>query len=73
MSAVPQDIKRYQIEIHKDFVWDSKRSKIKHTTLIGNYDYGGLRDIDIDIKIDALQASWLKRLLDSNVHKANFG
>ena len=36
--------------------------------LIGNYDHGGLRDLDLDTKIDALQTTWIKRLLDTNFH-----
>ena len=54
--------------IHKKFIWDNKRAKIKHSSLIANYDQGGLKDIDIVTKIKALQLSWIKRLLDDNFH-----
>ena len=43
-------------QIQKDFIWDSKRAKIKHDTLIADYPDGGLKDIDIKAKIDSLQA-----------------
>ena len=55
-------------KIHKDFIWDNKRAKIKHSTLISDYSDGGLRDIDIELKIKALQLSWLRRFHDSNLH-----
>ena len=54
--------------IHKKFIWDNKRAKIKHSTLIASYEQGGLKDIDIFTKIKALQLSWIKRLLDDNFH-----
>ena len=54
--------------IHKEFIWDNKKAKIKHSTLIANYEQGGLKDIDINTKIKALQLSWIRRLHDSNFH-----
>ena len=55
-------------KIHKDFIWESKKAKVKHSTLISDYKDGGLRDIDINCKIKALQLSWLRRFFDSNYH-----
>ena len=31
--------------IHKDFIWDSKKSKMEHSSMIGDYEEGGLKDI----------------------------
>ena len=68
MSCVPDEI-LYQLKnIHKDFIWGGKKAKIKHSTLIADYSQGGLRDIDIDTKIKALQLAWIKRLFDNNYH-----
>ena len=50
-------------KIHKDFIWESKKAKVKHSTLISDYKDGGLRDTDISCKIKALQLSWLRRFL----------
>ena len=36
--------------------------------MIGNFENGGLKDIDIECKLKALKLSWIKRLLDSNLH-----
>ena len=68
MSSVPSTIINHLVNIHKEFIWDGKKPKIKHSTLIGNYQDGGLKDIDIITKIKALQLSWLKRLHDNNFH-----
>ena len=55
-------------KIQKDFLWKGKRAKIKHSTIIGDYCSGGLRDVDIRSKIKSLQLSWIKRLFDNNFH-----
>ena len=34
-------------KIHKDFIWDSKKPKMKHSSMFGDYEEGGLKDIDI--------------------------
>ena len=68
ISSLPCCILVELNKIHKDFIWDNKMAKIKHSTLISDYTDGGLRDIDIELKIKALQMSWLKRFHDSNHH-----
>ena len=54
--------------VHKGFIWDNKKPKIKHSTLIADYSEGGYKDVDIETKISALKATWVKRLSDSNFH-----
>ena len=56
----------------KRFYLKGKRPKIKHSALIGNFENGGLKGIDIESKLKALKLSWIKRLLDSNFHPWNF-
>lgn len=68
LSNVPNAILDLLENIHKKFIWNNKRPKIKHSALINDYCDGGLKDIDIRSKIKALQLSWLKRLYDSNDH-----
>ena len=41
-------------KIHKDFIWNHKRPKIKEKTLINNFDKGGLKDVNILSKITSL-------------------
>ena len=52
--------------VHKSFIWDNKKPKIKHSTLIADYSEGGYKDIDIETKISALKVTWVKRLLDNH-------
>ena len=68
LSNVPPEIIAHLELIHKQFIWCNKRPKIKHSTLISDYCDGGLKDIDIKSKIDALHLSWIKRLYDNNFH-----
>ena len=68
MSCIPSDFLKTIENIHKDFIWDRKRPNIKHTTLVGDYSKGGLKDIDIPSKFKSLHLNWLRRLYDNNPH-----
>ena len=37
--------------LHKNVIWNNKRPKIKHSTLIADYCEGGYKDVDIENKI----------------------
>ena len=54
--------------LHKNFISNNKRPKIKHSTLIADYCEGGYKDVDIENKIAALKIKWVTKLLDSNFH-----
>ena len=54
ISSVPECILNEFKSIHTNFIWNNKRPKIKHSTLISDYSDGGFRDVDIDLKIKAL-------------------
>ena len=54
--------------LQKDFIWSGKNPKIKHTTLIGDYPDGGLKDVDIKAKLKSLKLGWLKRLYSEDFH-----
>ena len=69
MKSVPSYVVDSIQALHKDFIWNGKKSKRKHTTLISDYTHGGLKDIDINCKRLSLKFSWIARLLDkSNFH-----
>ena len=42
-------------EVQQDFVWNTSRPKIKHSRLVGNYEEGGYKDVDISTKLTALK------------------
>ena len=54
--------------LHKNLIWNNKRPKIKHSTLIADYCEGGYKDVDIENKIAALKIKWVTKLLDSDFH-----
>ena len=54
--------------LQKNFIWNNKRPKIKHSTLIADYKEGGYKDVDIENKIAALKTKWVTRLIDKNFH-----
>ena len=69
MKSVPSHVVDSIQTLHKDFKWNGKKPKIKHTTLVSDYTNGGLKDIDINCKLCSLKFSWITRLLDkSNSH-----
>ena len=69
MKSVPSYVVDSIQTLHKDFILNGKKPKIKHTTLISDYTNGGLKDIDINCKLCSLKFSWITRLLDkSNSH-----
>ena len=68
LACTPKNIIQNLQRIQKDFIWNGKKPKIKHSCLIADYENGGLKDIDIETKMAALQLSWLKRLYSDNFH-----
>ena len=54
--------------IKKDFIWRGRKPKIKQTSLIGDYNEGGMKDIDIKAKLDSLKIQWVKGLANKNFH-----
>ena len=49
-----------------EFLWEGKPDKIKRKTIIQNIENGGLKMIDIELFINSLKASWVKRLTDDS-------
>ena len=56
------------MHMHREFIWNGKKVKIKHSSLIGEYRDGGFKDADIDGKILSLKILWVRQLKDSNFH-----
>ena len=54
--------------MQKDFIWNGRRPKIKHSTLIADYAEGGYKEIDIETKMSSLKVIWIKKLIDDNFH-----
>jgi hypothetical protein len=48
------------------FIWEGKRDKIKRTTMIGQYEQGGLNVCGIKSHFDSLRIKWIKRLTNND-------
>lgn len=46
-----------------NFLWNNKPSRIKKSTIIKQYEEGGLKMVNLNAYIEALKATWMKRLL----------
>ena len=52
----------------KKFIWNNSTPEITQETLCMDYKNGGLKNVNIRMKIGSLQCSWIKRAYDSNFH-----
>ena len=50
------------------FIWNDKPDKIKRTSLISNYDEGGLKAPNLDTIVKTQRLMWIKRFLYSSDH-----
>ena len=69
VTYIPTSIIDILNKLQKEFLWNKKNPKIKHSTLCSDYENGGLKSVDISSKIVELQCSWIKRLFDGNFHE----
>ena len=69
LSNVPKSIVTSLIKLKNEFLWGGKPPKIKHTSMVGSYERGGLKDIDIEKRLQALRLSWARRLYDGMEHE----
>ena len=68
VTNVPQAIIDQLNKIQKDFIWNQKHPKIRHSTLCNTFKNGGLKSVDIRKKLTALQCSWIKKLYNTATH-----
>ena len=55
--------------MQKEFLWQGKRAIIKHSTIIGSYEKGGRKDVDLESKFQSLRIIWVRKILDkANSH-----
>ena len=69
LTSVPKSITDELKITQKSFLWGKKKSKIKHQTLCNDFKDGGLKNVDIEHKIESLKCSSIKRLYDENFHE----
>ena len=53
-------------KIQKNFIWQGKKTKVKHSTVWNGYEKGGLKNVELRINLTSIQCSWIKRLFDDD-------
>ena len=56
---------RFQELPKKTFLWNKNQAKIKHSTLQGNLEWGGIKSTDIKTVLQSLGVAWVARLWKS--------
>ena len=54
VTEIPTTTISLLIKIHIEFIWKGKNIKIKNSTLCNEYEYGGLKNVDIFSKVVSL-------------------
>jgi len=68
MTVLPSPKEEFWKEVETElyhFLADSKTEKIKRTTLIGQYEQGGFRMVDVRSQDQAIKTSWVVRLINN--------
>ena len=55
-------------KIQKKFIWQGKKTKIKHSTLGNGYEKRGIKNVDLKNKIISMQCSCVKTLLEDDFY-----
>ena len=48
------------------FLWSSKKERVKRTTVTGYMEYGGLKMVNLQNQIRGLKIKWISRILSGN-------
>ena len=64
VGMVPDKIKDTLPGLYKEFMWNGKPSKIKHSNLISEYSHGGPCDINMKSKTFSSKTLWIGNLKD---------
>ena len=59
MKVLPKNALDDLQVMHKELVWDPKKPKIKHSTLIGHYEDCGFRNVDLPAKFRSAKFVWI--------------
>ena len=59
VSNIPKSVVNQLTIMQKQFIWNYKPPKIKHSTLIAPYSKGGLNNVDIECRLRSLQLLWM--------------
>ena len=68
VTNVPHWIIDWINKTKKEFIWNQKQPKIRHSTICNFYKNSVLTTVDIPDKSASSQCSWVKRLYSSTTH-----
>ena len=68
MVSPPKQFTDLLNSIKQNFIWNGRRSEIKHSTSVEGYVDGGYKDVDVQSQSESLKIIWIRRLLDDNFH-----
>ena len=68
MSEIPTKVINELKAIQNRFIGKQSTTKIKHSTLIADYENSGIRNVDIPIKLKAFKFTWVRMPKDDNHH-----
>ena len=63
----PQNLLKTLKKKSFEFIWGYKPDKVKRTRITKDYKDGGLKMINIDIYLNSVKASWVKKLISSEI------
>ena len=63
-----KDFTKQLEDLRKNFIWNGRRPKIKHSTLTGDYVDWSYKDVDIETKLSSQRIIWIRRFLDNSFH-----
>ena len=69
VTEIPTSTISFLTKIQMEFIWKEKNLKVENSTLCNDYEYGGLKMVNIFSKAISLQCSWIKRLFDNNFYQ----
>ena len=55
-------------KIQKNFIWQEKKAKVKHSALCNGYEMGCIKNVELRNKIASMQSTWAKRLFEVHFH-----
>ena len=68
MVTPPEHMLKTIKKLLNNFLWGSNINRIKHTTMIADYDNGGLKMPDINAILHAQRIMWMRRYFNTE-HK----
>lgn len=62
VTYTPERVTQVYKKITTDFLWDGKRPKIAHSTLVQTIENGGLKLLDLKIRVEVNLLQWVRRM-----------